>query len=221
MSTPARLLEQLEAQVPRGPVAERRKAGLALLRPRPIDESLQVVRRYSGRDHQHMRVGRQLRHRLEVLARVVGQALDQIRIDDEAGRHHEERVAIGGLAQQRLRADNGTAAGPVLDDHGNPRFPAHRLRQRSRQGIGRTAGRVRHDQRQRLRRKLLRRGRRGHQAQTQTEHELLHGDSLNEAQEKSARRAADGKPMAMGFSPRLPASPAPGSRPGSRAWPGL
>ncbi|KAG1250832.1 hypothetical protein G6F68_012596 [Rhizopus microsporus] len=85
---------------------------------------------------------------LEVLLRVVGQALVQELVGGVRGvRGQEEGVAVRRRGLGRLGADAAAGAGAVFDDHGLPGLFAQVLGERTRGQVGCAAGRGRHDDR--------------------------------------------------------------------------
>ena len=113
------LPEQLGGEVVAGAVAgggEAHLAGVGLVEREHVGERL--VRRV--RRHRQD-VGRLDRDRqvVEVLQRVVGDVLDQVRPDHERPeRRDEDRVAVGRGALGRAGADRAAGAGLVVDDEG-------------------------------------------------------------------------------------------------------
>ncbi len=110
-------LEQLAGEVQRGADARVPIGELAGLGAR---ESRELERR-SGRhvvvDDEHVGVAVDLRHRDEVLERIVGQVLVELAVDhDVAGRHDADGVAVGGRLDDVVHGDVTAAAGHVLDD---------------------------------------------------------------------------------------------------------
>ena len=84
--------------------------------------------------------------RREILLRIVGQ------IGHHQGIHHhgdvhgdEQRVAVGRRLRHQLGADRGIAAGAVLDHHRLPPMLGHFRTHDAGDGVGRAAGRERHD----------------------------------------------------------------------------
>src|SRR5207245_6676612 len=82
-----------------------------------IDEELLPRLRWQrvGYGEEEPAVTYEIRHRDEVLLRVVRQALVHRRIDDEARGIDEQRVAVGRRLRHDLRADDAVRAGLVFD----------------------------------------------------------------------------------------------------------
>jgi hypothetical protein len=81
---------------------------------------------------------------------------------DRAHRRDRQRVAIGGRLRHRVDADRTAGAALVLDDELLPHLAAEFFGERTGDGIGSAAGRIDHDQPDRLVRiGRVRRGKRG------------------------------------------------------------
>ena len=93
---------------------------------------------------QHVRRRREIRHRREILQRVIGQRLEQARVGRDAGVGIEQRVAVGRGLGDRVGADGVARARAVLDDHRHVPFVVEALRQRTRHGVDAAAGIERH-----------------------------------------------------------------------------
>ena len=78
--------------------------------------SLALLGRHLGVDHQHDRRVADHGDRREVARHVEGQRLVDAREDDHVVRHHAEREAVGRRTRQRLQADDAAGAGLVVDD---------------------------------------------------------------------------------------------------------
>jgi hypothetical protein len=103
----------------------------------------------------HELLHRHLRHRRQILERVVGHARAQAGIDHVRGDHDAERVAVGRGLGHRVGADHGARAGFVLDDHRLAPHLLHLGGDQPADDIGRAAGRERDDQTDGLDGKLL------------------------------------------------------------------
>ena len=115
-----------------------------------------------GLHHQHEGHRRGERDRREVLRRIVGQLLVERRVGGErAGRHEEQRVAVGRRLGDRGRGDHRAAAGAVFNDDrlAEPLFQL-RLELPARHDVHRAARPERQDQRDRPRRIVVGAGRR-------------------------------------------------------------
>ena len=122
----------------------------ARARARLLDEFLERARLQRGMHDQHQHVGGELGDRREVLDGVVGEVVHQARVDDMVRGVEQQRVAVRRRARHDGRAD--VAAGPaaVLDHHGLAPALRELLAEDAAEGIGRSAGRERHHQLDRL-----------------------------------------------------------------------
>src|SRR5207245_1318641 len=107
-----------------------------------IDEELLPRLRWQrvGYGEEEPAVTYEIRHRDEVLLRVVRQALVHRRVDDEARGIDEQRVAVGRRLRHDLRADDAVRAGLVLDDEGLAELLLELRADHARYGV-RTTGR--------------------------------------------------------------------------------
>ena len=95
----------------------RREIDPALLAFHPGSKLGNRGRRDLGVHHHHLRKTDQHRHRDKVFLRIVGQRLEQPRVDRHgAGRPHQECFPIGPRACGDLGADVARCTGAVLDD---------------------------------------------------------------------------------------------------------
>ena len=95
-------------------------------------------------DEQQRQVGDE-RDRLEVLERVVADALVEVRVGDERrerGQHHG--AAVGRRLGERGERDAAALPGPVLDDDGLAEGRSQALGEDARDEVGRLAGREAH-----------------------------------------------------------------------------
>jgi hypothetical protein len=95
-------------------------------------------------------------HRREILDRVVGHLLVEVRADDVRGRDHHERVAVGRCLRDFGGADGRSGAGLVLDDDGLADRGRELLLQDARRDVGESAGAEGDDDLDGLRGELLR-----------------------------------------------------------------
>ncbi|MCY1531335.1 hypothetical protein D9M68_665570 [compost metagenome] len=113
--------------------------------------------------HQHVGHRGHDRDRREVLHRVVRQVGEQPGVD-RVGRDcaHHQRIAVGRRLRHEVGPDIAARARAVFHDDGLAQGTAHLLGQHAGHGVQRAAGRVRHDEAQRLGREIsgLRQGRR-------------------------------------------------------------
>ena len=137
--------------------ADRADCRLARVRLHPGGHFVQILRRKRASRRDPLRRVGDERHRLEILHHVVLQGLGR-RVDDVRLHMAEaERVAVGRRARHATDPDGAAGAAHVLDDDGLAEQAPHRLAQDARQGVRWSAGRIRHDQRDRARRIDLRR----------------------------------------------------------------
>ena len=66
--------------------------------------------------HQHVRRIHELGDRRKILERIVGQVLEQRRVDRDRGRGEQQRVAVGRRARDLAHADVAGGAAAVVDD---------------------------------------------------------------------------------------------------------
>jgi hypothetical protein len=107
---------------------------------------------------QRVGVDEQIDDRLEILLRIVRQALEgELVVDDRLTRQHAERIAVGRGLGAGARADVEPAAGPVLDDEGLAETLLQLFSHEPREHVAAAAGTERDDDLHRARRPLLRR----------------------------------------------------------------
>ena len=83
--------------------------------------------------------------RREILERIVGEVLERRRRNDVIGRGVQQRVAVGLGGRDRLGADGGAGAGPVLDDHRLTQRRGQMVADQPSDDVDRRAGGERHD----------------------------------------------------------------------------
>ena len=152
----AQRFEQFARHMVRRAGAGRRIVEAARLRLRQRDEFLQVLRLHRRVDH-HDQVGVvDPRHRHEVAhqrERLVGHE----RLVDRVGvRHRQQRVAVGRRLRDLVGADDRSGARLVLDHDRLLQRLGEILAELAGEHVGGTAGAERHDDLDRLRRKVLR-----------------------------------------------------------------
>ena len=108
------------------------------------DEFLQRAHAHVGPDGIDHREGRELGDRVEVLHRIVVHLVIKARIDHEAGRRHQERIAIRACARDVAVADAAAGAAAVLDHDRLPQPLRERLLDRAHHDVIGAAGRERH-----------------------------------------------------------------------------
>ena len=140
-------LEQLARQVQAAAHAGRRTGQLAGLGPGQRQQLARVARRQRRVGDQHIRRLGQHRDRGKVWLHLVGQVGQQRRVDRQvAGRHHQQGLAVGRRALDRLDPQIAGRAGFVVDD-GRLTMPLLQAGgQQAGQQIDRAAGRERGDQ---------------------------------------------------------------------------
>jgi hypothetical protein len=147
---PGGALEQLGRQVLRGADVGRADVELAGVLAPVVD---QLAQRLEGAarlaDDDQVERG-QRRHGREGLERVVGQRLEQGLADGGAAGDQQQRVAVGRGRGHRLAGDHAAGAGLVVDDHRLAQGARHVLAHGARRDVGRAAGRVGHDDADRL-----------------------------------------------------------------------
>jgi hypothetical protein len=79
--------------------------------------------------------------------------LGEVRIERVAGGHDDERVAVGRRLGGRFGRHHAAGAGTVLDHHGPPPAARQFIAQRAGHDVDRAAGRERHEDVHRPRRK--------------------------------------------------------------------
>jgi len=93
-------------------MGERNAIGLL---PCGRDKSRKAQERRFGGHHDHETLRRDRRNRRKILERIVWHLGVERRVDGEIGRlPHADRVAVSGLCEKQLRADNTAAAWPVF-----------------------------------------------------------------------------------------------------------
>jgi hypothetical protein len=118
--------------------------------PHERDELLQVLRRRFQRHGQHAGAARDHRHRREVLQRVIGKLVHHRRLLDQRGDRNQDCVAVSRGLRHESVADRSARAGLVLDDHGLVPCFLQLLGDGARECVRRAAGRIRHDELDRL-----------------------------------------------------------------------
>ena len=99
-------------------------------------------------DHQHERQVAGPRDRGEILDRIVGHVLEQIRIGRmRCVRRHEQRVAVGRGAGDIARCNRAVGARLVVDHHADTERDTEFLPDQARRGVGAAAGGERQHQR--------------------------------------------------------------------------
>ena len=109
------------------------------------DKFLHVARGHFRVRDQHVRLKCEERHRREILEHVIRERRPGGGIDDETRRRYKQRVAVRRGLRRQLRADDGPAAGAVIDDDLLPPHFRQLLRDHARHDVGAAACRVRHD----------------------------------------------------------------------------
>ena len=138
-------LQHLAREVRGGTVAERAIGEFARVSFRVCDQLLQRTRCNTWVRGKDVRGARQQYHRLQVLQCVVRQILDQRLVDGKTVGDTGKRVAVGRLGGG-IDPNDGSRAGPVLDEHLAAERFRHILRDHSHGCFHRTAARgKRHD----------------------------------------------------------------------------
>ena len=154
-----RELEQFAADVAGGADALRGVGQLAGVRLGVGDQLLHVLRGHRRMHGEDVRHHDHVDDRHQLLGRIVRQLL-QVRQDREhAVVPGQQRVAVGRRLRDRLGGRNAGRAAAILDHHGGLAVLADLGREHARDDVGDAAGRDRHDDPDRLRRKVLRRAR--------------------------------------------------------------
>ena len=96
-------------------------------------------------DRDHLRRACNDGDRREILDRVIGQVGVGHRGDREIVGHHQQRVTVRRGLRDLSRADRAARAGDVFDDERLPETLTELLRKQARDQVGRTAGRIGHD----------------------------------------------------------------------------
>ncbi len=128
----------------RARIVELRRRGLGL-----GDEIGQRLDAGVRTHHQDIGGVDELRDRDEILERVIGQVLEQRRIDRDRGRGQEQRVAVRRRPRRHAHPGIPCRPGPVVDDDGLAERSTKRGREDAGDDVGRPARRERHDQRDR------------------------------------------------------------------------
>ena len=152
--------------------------GLVGIGLEPRDQLLEVLRRHRllGDDHQRLR--RQQHDRLEIVQHIVVERHD--RAVDHVRRPGAEAdgIAVRRGARRAADADAAIRAGDILRDHRLAERDAHAIRDDAADRIGRAAGRIRHDHRDRARGIRLRRRLRDPQHRNNRDQQHLHVCSI-------------------------------------------
>ena len=143
--------EQQTGEMTDAAVAAVAERGLSRVRPHPGNQALKIVgREILLASEEERRIGQECQ-RLEVIQQVVRQPLIGRAGDDvRAVLADADRVAVGCRARDAADRDGAAGARGVLDDDGLPERRSHPLRQDARNGIGRSSGRIGHDDGDRL-----------------------------------------------------------------------
>ncbi len=147
--------ERLADHVVRGAGAWRSVGDRAGLRSRERDQLVERFCRHRGIDRKYHRHGNRLPYGLEVSQGIVPEPRLDRRIDDEARKHHEQRVTVARGARGELVADHRPGARTILGDHRLPETFRHVLPEEPARHVGRAARREGHDDAQGLRGKRL------------------------------------------------------------------
>ena len=116
------------------------------------DQLLHVLHLHARMHREHVRRIRNHHHRREVLRRIERQLRIDARADDQAAEVGEQqRVAVGRALRDEIGADVAVRAGLVLDDHRLAPDLGELRADLAREDVGGAAGRVRHDEADRLR----------------------------------------------------------------------
>ena len=149
------LLHELGAQVVGRAVAGAGVVQAARLGLGQRHECLQVGHAQLHRHHRHVGYRSHVGHALHVARVVPFGRRDHVRAGDDVRRSHQQRVAVGGLAQHVLGADGRIRPGLGFDHDGLAEQRAHAVGHRAGQDVDHAAGRERHDDAQRFARKGL------------------------------------------------------------------
>ena len=114
----------------------------------PGDQLVERVRRQILLGDHELRIDRDQPDRLEILLQVVVQVVDDA-ADVGVPLADVDGVAVGRRARDAADRDAAAGAADVLDDDRLAEERPHLLCQDARRGVGRAAGRKRHDQRDR------------------------------------------------------------------------
>ncbi|MPM38074.1 hypothetical protein SDC9_84697 [bioreactor metagenome] len=127
-------------------IAHRIRLGLGRL-----DQIVKRLERAFVGHHQERRRFHQFRHRLQILAGIVGELGEEADVGGERGHvANEHGMPVGGLRLQEIHRDLRGASGAVIYHHRLLERGGHVGAQLARQLIGQAARRVRHDQGDRL-----------------------------------------------------------------------
>jgi hypothetical protein len=137
-------------EMPRATDAARSVVVFARVALQQCHEFLHGLRRYARMDREEIARARDIRHRCEV-------AVDVVRhVDIESGIHrkrrcsHQQRVTVRRRLRHDFGADEGTGARTVVDHNLLTETLAQFLAYQACDGVRRTAGRIGHDQTDRL-----------------------------------------------------------------------
>ena len=140
------------------PVPVEAKVELAVLPLRQRDQFGDRLRRHRGMHQHDIAARRDQSDRREILARVVADVGIERRIDRQRARGDQQRVAVGRGLGDLARRDGAAGAAAVLDHDGLAEARAHPLGDDARDHVVAAAGRVGHDQRDRVGRIIRRAG---------------------------------------------------------------
>ena len=118
----------------------------------PGDHLLEVLGREVLAHDGDVGIVRQAHDRLEIPLEVVVEVVDRAVGDERRPVADADRVAVGRGAHHAADADGAVRAGDVLDHDGLAEMRPHRLGHGAAHGVGRAAGAVGHDERDRPRR---------------------------------------------------------------------
>ena len=144
-------LEPLDPEMGVAADAVRRIVELVGIGLRVLDQLLEIVRRHRATHDHHVIDEGELRHRLEIGLRVVGQGLVHERVEHHA-RHRQQadRVAVRLRILAGIGADDRVAAGTVLNHDVLRMLLADILGEDAEHHVPRPARRIRHDDLDRL-----------------------------------------------------------------------
>ena len=140
---PGLLREQPRRKMSGGAEARQRFFQVLLLHQR--HEFLKRVWRKAGTPDQNQRIAVDHHHRLEVLQRVEGQGLEQRRVRRNLQVVQQQRVAVRLGLGDLVGCNDRAAAGDVFDDEVLSELLLQLFRDHPRKLVGRSAGRVGHD----------------------------------------------------------------------------
>src|SRR5262249_118713 len=141
----------------RCPYPRRSETVLAGVGSDEVDQFLDALRRPRGVDQEHGRLGGGKRDRWKVLGRIVGDLIEERRIDCKRCEHEKDSVAIGRRPRGLAGADAAARADDVLDIELLAKSLRQLLRDEASENVG-TARRIGDDYAHRSRRISLRSG---------------------------------------------------------------